>query len=517
MTQDTLYRRLSACLFVLLTCLVLITFSDYGMSWDELAQDTYGELLLRFYTSFFTDRAAIYEFDLFYYGGFFELLSKVATRLLPFGIYESRHLMSALFGVLGVLGCWKLTGLVSNAGAAFWSAVLLTLYPSYYGHMFINSKDIPFAALYVWALYYGVRLLREFPNLSFKAAAQFGIASGLAMGVRVGGMILLCYLYLFLAGVLAVWLLHPRDPRGSSRRVAGRTLLMAAAATLVAYAVMLTFWPFGQTRPLVRPFEALAWFARNDQPSPMTYIPLHFAFKLPELSLALIAIGLYLGVRVLYVRGPFKDFQACALVVFSILFPLIYGILTTPRLYDEVRHFLFVVPPLCCLNGIVLDHVLRASMKKAVAAALVSIVLATYGVFHIAGMIELHPYEYSYYNRLIGGVYGAAQKGYLTEYWGTSYKEGVRALMDYLRARDGRDFNARSYRILLGSAPWCASYYFPGNFVPVTEASEADIFLTTTRYGEDSTHEGAPIVTVERSGVTFVIGKQIREVGNPSR
>jgi hypothetical protein len=199
------------------------------------------------------------------------------------------------------------------------------------------------------------------------------------------------------------------------------------------------------------------------------------------------------------------------------LFPLIYGILTTPRLYDEVRHFLFVVPPLCCLNGIVLDHVFRAGMKKAVAAALVSIALATYGVFHIAGMIQLHPYEYSYYNRLIGGVYGAAQKGYLTEYWGTSYKEAVRALADYLRARDGRDFNARSYPILLGSAPWCASYYFPENFVAVTEASEADIFLTTTRYGEESTYDGTTIVAVGRSGVKFVIGKQIREVGNPTR
>src|SRR5262245_36385001 len=56
MTRDTSYNRLSAVLFLILTFLVLLTFMDYGMSWDEVRQDTYGELVLRFYTSSFTDK-----------------------------------------------------------------------------------------------------------------------------------------------------------------------------------------------------------------------------------------------------------------------------------------------------------------------------------------------------------------------------------------------------------------------------------------------------------------------------
>src|SRR5262245_42079098 len=81
-----------------------------------------------------------------------------------------------------------------------------------------------------------------------------------------------------------------------------------------------------------------------------------------------------------------KDFQVTvsySLIAFSVAFPLIYAILTTPRLYDEVRHFLFVVPPLCCLIGITLNRTLEAAFKKSIAGALVSITLGAYLLLHV--------------------------------------------------------------------------------------------------------------------------------------
>jgi hypothetical protein len=38
--------------------------------------------------------------------------------------------------------------------------------------------------------------------------------------------------------------------------------------------------------------------------------------------------------------------------------------------------------------------------------------------------VSLHPYEYIYYNRFIGGVDGAANRFEL-DYWGTSYREAA--------------------------------------------------------------------------------------------
>src|ERR1700733_4959319 len=142
MSRDTMYVRLSALLFVVLTAIVLLTFRDYGASWDELLQHRYGEAVLLYYTSFFKDRSSFMISNLYHYGAVFEVLSVWATRILPLGRYEARHLISALCGIAGILRCWKIARLVAGPAAAFWTALLLTLYPSYYGHMFINSKDI---------------------------------------------------------------------------------------------------------------------------------------------------------------------------------------------------------------------------------------------------------------------------------------------------------------------------------------------------------------------------------------
>jgi len=40
-------------------------------------------------------------------------------------------------------------------------------------------------------------------------------------------------------------------------------------------------------------------------------------------------------------------------------------------------------------------------------------------------MVQLHPYEYVYFNRLFAGGLKAAAERYETEYGGSSYKQGV--------------------------------------------------------------------------------------------
>jgi hypothetical protein len=53
-------------------------------------------------------------------------------------------------------------------------------------------------------------------------------------------------------------------------------------------------------------------------------------------------------------------------------------------------------------------------------AAIAALVLAP----GILGIAQLHPYEYAYYNRLVGGVRGAF-RSYELDYWCTSYREAM--------------------------------------------------------------------------------------------
>jgi hypothetical protein len=45
----------------------------------------------------------------------------------------------------------------------------------------------------------------------------------------------------------------------------------------------------------------------------------------------------------------------------------------------------------------------------------------------VVGIVRLHPYEYVYYNELVGGVRGAYGQFEL-DYWCTSYREAVQAV-----------------------------------------------------------------------------------------
>ena len=66
--------------------------------------------------------------------------------------------------LFGVAGCWKLGRVLGGPRAGFLALIFLLLTPNYYGQMFNNPKDIPFAVGAVWATYYMVRILPSLPH-----------------------------------------------------------------------------------------------------------------------------------------------------------------------------------------------------------------------------------------------------------------------------------------------------------------------------------------------------------------
>jgi hypothetical protein len=497
----TQFDVLSIALGLLLLILVLSTYQSYGISWDEPVQHHYAMTVLRYYTSLFQDKAALSaEYSAFYYGAFFEVMSELFHYIAPIGIYESRHLFCALTGLLGILGCWKAVRLLVNPAAAFWTAVLLALYPSYYGHMFINSKDIPFAVFYIWSLYYLLWFLKQFPNPEFGITCKLGLAIGLAMGTRVGGMVLLCYCFLFSAlSCISFYVIQNKAGKPAFKSCR-KALLALLAVSVLAYAIMLIFWPYGMSKPLVRPFYTLQQFSRQIASPPLDYIPKYLALKMPEYAILLLGLGIYLALKS-YRKRSFVQLQPYLLLAFSAVFPIVYIIYKRSTLYDEIRQLLFIVPPLFCLLGITFYHAGAGLFKNKIARALTLPLMTAYFAFHIFVMARLHPYEYIYYNLLAGGVGGAYQRGYEMDYWATSYRELVRNLAKGLQKGDGDRFHTTHYRILAGPPSWCLTYYFPSQFSETSDPLNADFYLAMTHDMAHTRYAGKEWLRVQRMGV----------------
>src|SRR5215469_11295690 len=248
---------------IVATALVLLTFRDYGVTWDEDAHNWYGNFVLDYYLSFFGNKTALHWRDLYNYGAAFDTIAAAVNRISPIGVYETRHLLNALVGIVGLIGCYRLARAVARPRVGFIAILFLVLTPNYYGQMFNNPKDIPFAVGAVWACYYMVQIIPKLPRPPLRLVTKLGAAIGISMGVRVGGLLLVCYLGLLLV-LDGTW--QALDARRatvlfSNIRVSCSSVV--APVVLVAYPVMLLFWPWAQTDPIEHPLGALEFFSHQ--------------------------------------------------------------------------------------------------------------------------------------------------------------------------------------------------------------------------------------------------------------
>jgi len=524
--EGALWDRLSLALIAAAAILVALTYADYGVTWDEDVHNWYGGFVLDYYLSFFTDLRALHWQNLFNYGAAFDMVAAALNRFSPLGIYETRHLLNGAVGVLGIAGVWKLGRAVGGPRVGFIAALFLLLTPNYYGQMFNNPKDIPFAVGFVWATYYMVRILPSLPRPPVRLLLKMGLAIGLALGVRIGGLLLICYLGLLLC-LYGLW------QAVAARRATvlvefGWTSLryVLAPVLAVAFPVMLVFWPWAQMDPILNPLRALAFFSHETFPFgtlfdgrfvpawdlPWTYLPTYILLALPELILVLLCLAPIAAAIALRRSGWRQRDRVFALflVGFSIVFPVAYAIAIKAVLFDGMRHFLFVLPPIAVAAALVADRSLECLARLPYRAPVYA-ALGLYGVAHVAIMVLLHPDQYVYYNAFVGGVEGAERK-FKLDYWANSYAEAVHGLENRLRAIYGADFEEREFTVAVCGPPNPAHYYFPPNFRLMHRQDEADFFIAFTKDNCDRSLPGIPVYRVERMGALLSVVLDRREI-----
>ncbi len=527
-------RRLSQLVLAVLALLIFATFADYGVSWDEQVQNTYGLYLLSYYLSAFQDQSAFDYINLRYYGGAFDLIAAVLNLVSPFGEYETRHLLGGAVGLAGTIGAWRLARLLAGERAGLFVVALMALTPLIYGHSFINPKDVPFACAVMWSIYYSCRAIVEAPHPKRGTAIGLGVALGLALGTRVVAVIALLYCA---PAFVAYTIGRYRESRSVRVVLDEQRSLFGALlpAVPIMFALTALFWPWvvqapGNLFTALRLFAHFPWqgqvlFDGHLYPAdelPAVYLPQLIALQLPEVALfGLLAAAVFIA-RAAVERGwrVLTDPRSLcySVVIAAVLVPLIHFVGTRPIVYNGIRHYLFMVPPLIVLAGIGLDRTytfLRARgewLARAYAA-----VLALAAGVQIAIMVELHPYEYIYYNAFAGGVAGAAGR-YDLDYWGLSLAEATRDLERAVaneRSRENANGSAkvRSLAVYVCGDEESATYFFdPASPLHYTdEPSEADYAVGIR--GAECTWEikGRVLLEVKRGNALLSYATDLRK------
>ncbi len=193
------------------------------------------------------------------------------------------------------------------------------------------------------------------------------------------------------------------------------------------------FWPYLWQNPLSRYISSLSEaadfpyignivFAGKMYPHgnlPAYYLPAVFTLQFTETALVLILVGIILAGFYLITKANLRMDMLLAGAWF--VAPVAAAILLNSTIYNNFRQFLFVVPPLFLFAGLALQAVWKRLKRRVFLFVPLVILILLPGLYWDW---QLHPYQYVYYNSLVGGVAGAS-RNYEADYWVVTYKEAV--------------------------------------------------------------------------------------------
>jgi len=429
-------------LLLILVCMVmLITVftqaNDYGITMDEPLQDAYGLSTLHWYTSLGKDTSFLdYPSGLYMpqHGAIFDTLVALVQQVKGDHWYI-RVIMTALTGVIGVVTIALCGYEIGGWWLALLAAVGLWLYPRYTGAMWNNPKDIPFATSMIVVLWSVLLLMRYWQSKRYLWYCIFvGCCIGLASSIRVVAVIWFAMLVLLAVGS---WIVS-----GLQARHIGAGMVVVSVSILT----MMLAWPYIFLNPFAHLYESIILMSRFPWNGtvffdghlylatqlPHDYVPVWLLIGSP---LTLI-VCFFLGIAVAVCNGIKKRVVDAQFLVTLLVFlvPVFVLVMLHSVLYNALRQFLFLVPPMVLIASYGVVETVRYLFMyrmKVVAGSMVVALLLSYTLVAI-DMANLHPYEYTYFSPIVGGLSGASSR-YETDYYNSCDKDAAQWLASHYR------------------------------------------------------------------------------------
>ena len=503
--------------------IILCTFKDYGVTWDASVHARYGELVVDYFRSGFQDKACNSFLNLRYYGPLFDAATALVYDYFKTPKYETRHLCVALMALLSLPGLFLYAKRFHMLHVAAFSVLSLVTLPRFYGHAFINFKDMPFACFFVWSMVaISGAITRK--TLAWRWVVFCGVAIGLTLAVRVGGFLL--FFFLVAGRIFAQISSGPGSWKQAIVEYDARESLKALTLIVIAWALMVSVWPWSHENLILNPLRSFGMMSKfswvysvlfegtvfQSNQLPWYYLGKYILITTPVFHLAFALLGLIMSIVFQIKNFRSHESRQGFLTQLWLVAPIIYFSLCRPNVYDGLRHFLFILPALAVFAGLGAGCVLQWASTHGKLRFMPVLVCVLF-LLPVKDLVRLHPYQATYFNALVGGV-GEAWKEYETDYWASSYKEA----MEWVDRQAERQGNQKT-AVLVAANSYsriCAEYYVTPRiscYFTYEDSSEEplDYYISTTRYGWYKKYPDAPVVhTVGREGAIFTVIKDLK-------
>lgn len=430
----SVYKKTFGALAAILLVLMCWISFDYNITWDEPNHNTFAKDVKRYYTSLGND-TTMFDFEKaghrdyvsnVYYGMSIDVAAVFINDVFDIkNEYATRHFLNAIVGFFAILFTALIVRLFTGWLPALIALLAMLCSPSFFGHCFNNPKDIPFAAGYIMALYYLLKLIKELPDAKHQTKVMLAIAIGFAISIRAGGLLLL--IYLGLAFAIHFALLKKNSGKQKSFKAYFLHFIVVAVG---GYLIGIMMWPYALRQPLtgaikaVREFEKFGFLTYYELfEGTRQYIkPWYYEPKLIMLTAPLAIVGgAFIGLLLGWFRKSATTRFMFFILLLATLFPTSYAIYKQSYVYNGWRHFIFIYPSLVVIAILGWYWLMSLLPSEKVRTGFMLIIALTFikpGWWSIAN----HPYQYMYFNEIAGGLKGA-NGNYETDYWNQTPRE----------------------------------------------------------------------------------------------
>lgn len=414
MLKNLNFKTIFIAYCLVLTALCMFLVPDYGITGDEDVQWKYGDYVWKYIKTYGQDTSLYKDpkgaATLKMYGGFFDGTAAMMIDVAkPKNEFLLRHYWNSIFGLLTIffagLICYELT---KRWSAAFLGALFLTLTPRFFGEMFNNPKDIPFAAGYVISIYYIIRFIHHIEKPKWSDVLGLALGIALAIGVRIGGLLVIAYFGLF-------YLLYVIFNKKFDFNYLKKSMLYAVIAVIGGYILACLCWPYAMEDMINNPLNALDLM--KSYPLSISMLFDGMRVNTGEMPENYLTKWLWIGTPIYLLLGTFgfiiyflKNLKSenrlhFALLIFAFVFPIYYIISGKSVVYDALRHIIFVMPMMAVMTALVVDSLLNYIKEKSNTNYYIALVVVAILVFlPLKHMVKNHPNQYVYFNEIFGGV-----------------------------------------------------------------------------------------------------------------